>query len=258
MALYKVMLSGGGYTQGQILDIVDPELYATITRSVPLEPADPLVNDISSALYGATGIASFPAAAAAANNVSLAEVLRYISETQLSKLDEAATLGLLGTSNSLAYRVHEIERHLHGYQRWYGMVAGGGTAANRATPVGQAVAPFVVDGGNKVYGDWVNILGTSDTTLKYDMHSLMVIATETPSIAHFIQLAYGVTGDAAIGAGTYSEIVYRSVTAASRQAPMNFMSRRQPAGTPAWARVLAYETDTSTLSFYFGLHSYEG
>jgi hypothetical protein len=177
---------------------------------------------------------------------------------QVLKIDGAATNGLTATADSLAYRLGEIERHLHGYQRWYGMVAGGGTAANRATAVGQAVAPFVIDGGNKVYGDWVNILGTSDTTLKYDPHSLLVAATETPSIAHFIQIAFGVSGDAAVLAGTYCELVYRSVSAASRQAPTNFMARRQAAGTPAWARVLAYETDTSTLSFYLGLHTYEG
>jgi hypothetical protein len=34
----------------------------------------------------------------------------------LEKIDNKATLGSLGTSNSLAYRVHEIERHLHSYE----------------------------------------------------------------------------------------------------------------------------------------------
>lgn len=37
--------------------------------------------------------------------------------------DAITTLGLLGTSNSLAYRVHELERHFHGYERWYGKSA---------------------------------------------------------------------------------------------------------------------------------------
>lgn len=41
---------------------------------------DPTISAVTDALYGATGIASFPAAAAAANNVSLAEVLRYVSD----------------------------------------------------------------------------------------------------------------------------------------------------------------------------------
>jgi hypothetical protein len=40
--------------------------------------------DIENGLYGSAGIASFPAAAQAGNGVSIAEVIRYISDTQLA------------------------------------------------------------------------------------------------------------------------------------------------------------------------------
>ena len=40
--------------------------------------------DIENSLYGSAGIATYPAAAAAGNGVSIAEVVRYISDTQLA------------------------------------------------------------------------------------------------------------------------------------------------------------------------------
>ena len=75
-------------------------------------------------LSGAAGIAGFPAAAAAANNVSLAEVIRYIQETQLGTLTNTggtATLGaILGDMNNepVYNRLYELERHFHGWERW--------------------------------------------------------------------------------------------------------------------------------------------
>ena len=45
---------------------------------------DAVVDNIQAELSGADGIAAFPAAAAAANDVSLAEVIRYIQENQLT------------------------------------------------------------------------------------------------------------------------------------------------------------------------------
>jgi hypothetical protein len=257
MPFYKVMETAGAYTKNDEIDIIDPELYAIISRTVPLQPVDPVAIDIENALYGAAGIPTYPAAAAAANGVSLAEVLRYMSETQLSKLSTAAVGGLTDTHNSIAYRLGELERHFHNYPRWFG-VAAAPSGTHKADPVGQAIAPFVIDGGNKVYGTWVQILGSADTTTYYDIHKFLVSATETASVVHFIQVGFGTSGAQALTDGTYSEVLYRSVASASNQAPIEIMTRRQPAGALAWARVLAYETNTSTLNFYFGLHTYEG
>jgi len=52
----------------------------------------------------------------------------------LEKIDNKAVDGLLGVSNSLGYRVHEIERHLHGRERWLGK-AGSQTATDWADNV---------------------------------------------------------------------------------------------------------------------------
>ncbi|MCR4339895.1 MAG: hypothetical protein NUW01_08425 [Gemmatimonadaceae bacterium] len=45
---------------------------------------DPSISAVTDALYGANGVASFPAAAAAGNAVSIAEVLRYVSDNVIN------------------------------------------------------------------------------------------------------------------------------------------------------------------------------
>ena len=79
------------------------------------EMANP-VTELADALYGTTGIATFPAPAAAANNVSLAEVIRYIQASQIGALANSggtATLaGILGdpANSSIAARLGALER----------------------------------------------------------------------------------------------------------------------------------------------------
>jgi hypothetical protein len=172
-------------------------------------------------------------------------------------IDNAATLGLTGTSNSLAYRIAEVERHFHSYERWYG-VAGTPSATHKADQIAKDIAAFEIDAGNDAYGDWVQILGSADTALKFDLHELYFTYAETASTVHFVQIGFGATGADALTAGTYTEIIYRSGAAVQREAPVVIQTRRQAAGTLAWARVLAYDKDTSKVQFYFGVHYYEG
>jgi len=284
MPLYRVTHSGGAYTAGDILDIVDTELYAIVSRTVPLQPVDPVVVDIEDALYGADGIPTFPAAAAAANGVSIAEVLRYIQETQIgtlantggtatiggilgnpsnvtlassiAKIDGAATLGLLGVNNSLGYRVHEIERHLHCYEKWFG-VAATPSGTHKADRVGQGIVAFELDGGNLTWGSWVQILGSADTTGKFDLHKVFVTDVQKTA-PYFVQIAFGADADAAVTAGTFTEFVFRVNATNSDRTEIPINDRRQSAGALGWARCMALGTNTGTMSFYFGLHTYEG
>lgn len=55
----------------------------------------------------------------AITNLPDSGALTSISD-ETDKIDSAATDGLEGTSNSLAYRVHEIEKHLHNRGRFWG------------------------------------------------------------------------------------------------------------------------------------------
>lgn len=175
---------------------------------------------------------------------------------QPQKIDNVATDGLLGVNNSLAYRVHEIERHLHSYEKWYG-VAASVSDTHKADRLGAGILSFQVDGGNTIWGPWVQILGSADTTEKYDPHK-MYISDVQETVPYFVQIAFGADADAAVVAGTYTEFVYRADATNSDRAEFQFNCRRQAAGTLAWARCLALASNTGTLNFYFGLHTYEG
>lgn len=63
------------------------------------------LEDISQELSGTVGIASFPAAAEAANDVSLAEVIRYISDKQAPKVESKAYADLTGFDTAAAFTV---------------------------------------------------------------------------------------------------------------------------------------------------------
>lgn len=173
-----------------------------------------------------------------------------------SKLDDEATLGLSGTSNSLAYRVAEIERHLHSYEKWYG-VAATPSGTHKADRIGQGIVAFEIDGGNLVFGSWVQILGSADTAERYDLHKLYITDVQETA-PYFVQIAFGATGDAAVAAGTFTELVFRANATNSDRSEIPLNTRRQTAGTLAWARCLALGTNTGTMSFYFGMHTYEG
>jgi hypothetical protein len=61
------------------------------------------LEDVKADLSGAAGIATYPAAAAAADAVSMAEVLRYISEQQAPRLATAANASPLTTGDLFDY-----------------------------------------------------------------------------------------------------------------------------------------------------------
>jgi hypothetical protein len=186
----------------------------------------------------------------------MAEVLRYIQENQLGKIDEAATLGLAGVNNSLAYRVHEIERHVHSYEKWFG-VAAAPSGTHKADRVAQGIIAFELDGGNLTWGSWVQILGSDDITEKYDLHKIFITDVQE-TVPYFVQLAFGPVANDAVTAGAFTELVFRVNATNSDRTEIPINCRRQAVGALAWARCLALGTNTGTLDFYFGLHTYEG
>ena len=62
--------------------------------------------------------------------------------------DSKATVGLLGVTNSLAYRVHEIEKHFHNRERWIG-ISGDQSGTDWSDSVSDAtmIPPLVVISG---------------------------------------------------------------------------------------------------------------
>lgn len=180
----------------------------------------------------------------------------------LKKIDGKAASGLTGTSNSLAYRVNEIERHFHSNERWFGTAYGAGLPTNAADRIGTTYDnPFQITSGNDTWGTWLQVLGSADTPAEvgnvyFDFHSIATTANSAAG-AHFIQIGYGDTGTEAITNKTYSErvLVFDGINA--RQ-DFTIQGRRIPVGELVWARCWSVGQNAKTISFYLGIHEYEG
>jgi hypothetical protein len=182
--------------------------------------------------------------------------------TDATKIDSQATDGLLGASDSLAYRVHEIERHLHSYERWFETASVPNGEVHVADRLGDGGGSFQIDAGNDDWGAWLQILGSSDTPSvsgeeKYDLHRLEIDSAERNS-KYYVQIAFGTSGAAAIASGDYTEGSVKPVSNQIDSGPVTLQARRQDAGTKAWARCKCPGQDTATLDFTFGIHEYEG
>jgi len=89
-------------------------------------------------------------------------------------IDGYTTLGLLGTRNSLAYRVHEIEKHLHNSELVYGN-SGNDMLLNE--PV-----KFTVVGGDNAWGTELmlcdgTIIESGSSTKKFDLNRFYLVYT---------------------------------------------------------------------------------
>jgi len=177
------------------------------------------------------------------------------------KIDGEAVDGLAGVSNSLAYKVHEIERHLHSGARWFETAAVPDGEDHVADSIGSGNGAFRADAGNDTWGSWVQVLGADDTPtvegkVFFDPHQLIIEDTERAS-TYFLQFARGDSGAAGLAAGTYTELVYgASVQKETGIIPVQ--TGRAPAGSKLWWRVMCPGQDTSWMDAYIGIHEYEG
>jgi len=116
---------------------------------------------------------------------------------EVSKIDDKATVGLNGVSNSLAYRVHEIEKHFHSREIWFG--EHGTRNAEVDCGARNVMTPFQVDAGNDAYGGTpLCIVGTGDVPIsagyvKLDLHHIVVVDVEATADLkiHKVQLIWG-------------------------------------------------------------------
>lgn len=178
------------------------------------------------------------------------------------QIDKAAVDGLLGTPNSLAYRVHELERHFHSRASWFEL-AGTPSATHKADRIGTVGGggAFQIDAGDSAWGDWVQLLGEDDTPARadqvyFDPH-LLVISGAERSAVYFIQFGRGASGAAALAAGTYTELALDLTSKAGGEI-IPVQTGRAPVGSLLWARCMCPGQDTGTLDFYIGIHEYQG
>ncbi len=179
-------------------------------------------------------------------------------DANTQKIDGAATLGLLGVSNSLAYRVHEIEKHFHSEEHWYGTDGDGtGSTANNLTEW------RLTAGTSEAFGSEVQLLGANDisasdfsfTPVKFDMHRLLITVSSANDANYMIQIWSG-TGTFA-AADLITTVPYRTGSNTAEVAPVEIQMSRQDVATKIWGRVKC-ETNSATLDLLLGVHAYVG
>jgi hypothetical protein len=181
---------------------------------------------------------------------------------ETDKIDNAATDGLAGVSNSLAYRTHEIEKHFHSYEKGFGLAAVPSGETHRADRLGVGINPFQIDAGNNDWGSWVQVIGSSDTpavsgNAYFDFHTVTIVAAERTA-TYFIQFAAGASGAAALSAETFTEKIFKPQSVQGKPADILVQMPRVIATTKIWVRCLCFGQNTATLDFYETLHEYEG
>lgn len=176
------------------------------------------------------------------------------------KIDDLATAGLEGVPDSVAYRLHELEKHVHSRGRFWGAVA----VPDETNAIDANVdTPFVAVSGDDTWGTAIPICGTADNPVisgyaKFDAHLILVTDTEhtTPYRLRFI---YGTgTSADAITAGQWSEIMFLATAGPFNSGiPADIQMPRVDVGSKLWCQTWN-ATDTSEVDFFWGPHGYIG
>lgn len=178
------------------------------------------------------------------------------------KIDIFRVDGLDGVPQSLAHRLHTIERHHHSYRRVLEKAATPIGELHVADSFGTGAGAFIINAGNNDWGAWVQILGENDTprkvgNLRYDLHDISIELTEK-NATYFMQVAIGDSGPAGLSSGDYTDAIFFPQTNKIDSGPIPLFMQVSNVGIKAWARCLCKNENTGTISFYIGLHEYEG
>ena len=170
--------------------------------------------------------------------------------------------GLDGKHDSFQYRIAEIERHLHSFERWMGAAAIPSGETHVADT--DSMTAFQVDAGNDDWGAWVQIMGSSDSPIfpgmaYMDLHRLLIDDVETDVTLTRMQFCGGESADLAANlvAGNYTEVIFKPLKGGNH-GPIEVQRKRAPSGIKGWCRAWVNGINTSTVDFFIGLHEYEG
>lgn len=114
-------------------------------------------------------------------------------QNEMAKIDLLATSGLSGTYNSLAYRVHEIEKHFHNAELAYGNAS---NAMAENTPV-----KFTVTGGDNAWGTEVlltdgTVIESGNASKYFDINTLYITDVSAANKISILELITGEKGTA--------------------------------------------------------------
>jgi hypothetical protein len=179
------------------------------------------------------------------------------------KIDDLAVSGMRvgGTTRSLAWYAQKIENHMHNRELWRGIAAdqsGDNWAADR-------LVPYQATSGNNAYGSEIKVIGSDDTPftvdkLRFDPHRILVVQVSSDN-EYKLRFTWGTgTFADALAAGQFAEIMVKFDAINPQQSagvPIDVQLPGQPVGTKFWAQAWN-TTNLTTISFYIGIHEYEG
>ena len=189
---------------------------------------------------------------------------------EIEKIDSRAALGLLGTVDSLAYRLGKIENHHHNKERWIG-VAADADGAHKASEIGKAgeagftETPFTVTTGNDDWSDNpTQIIGVLETTIfdgaYFDLHRIMVVDSSVNEELFFMRISWGTgTAAASITAKQYTGFPLHVQKTDKVFAIQEIMMERVPTtGYKMWLHAFHANTNDTTIDMLLGIHEYVG
>jgi len=185
-------------------------------------------------------------------------------KSQTDKIDRIAVDGLLGTPESLGYKVNEIEKHFHNIERWFGKLAVQ-TATNW---LDNSLTPFRAISGLNTYGadanDEAQVIGSGDTPIipgnvKYDCYRIVIQELSSNTIWK-LRMVWG-TGTLAdaVTANQYTTLMVKNIIATGNAGgfPVDFRMPRIASGTKLWIQAWN-ASDNAFCDFFIGIHEYVG
>ncbi len=177
--------------------------------------------------------------------------------------DDYSNEALYSIAKQAVQEARILEKHFHTYEKWFGVAAVPVGETHVADRLGPAISAFALLSGNDAYGNWIQVLGSSDSPIeagktKLDAHRIMV--TTTNSTAPFVvQFAVGEFADLAalIAAENMTEFPYISATNNADSGISEIKSKRILAGTKVWARTICIGQNAKTMNLYVGTHEYD-
>lgn len=120
----------------------------------------------------------------------------YLSKSQTDKIDITAINGLSGATDSLGYKVHEIEKHFHNSEQLFGN-NGGFMAAD-------GLGVFTVTGGNNAWGTELHIhagdvIESGSSTKKFDLNRIYITAVDEANKISIVEFLYAPIGTTLTG-----------------------------------------------------------
>ena len=166
-------------------------------------------------------------------------------------------------THGLFYEAWRVENHIHAHEKWMGVAAVPNPETHVADRVGPGIAPFALLSGNDAFGNWLQVMGSSDSPIEsgkviMDAHRVLVTTTNSTE-AFFVQFVIGESADIAakVAAEDITDFSYISATNNGDSGVADVVTKGIPSGTKVWARCICIGQDAKTINMYVGLHEYD-